>query len=273
MVDIAARFPRLNLRVIHHRPETHFLQRLHDCAAAVESRYVVVHADDDFMRLQGLESCLDFLEAHADYAVAKGRMARFARDKSGKISIEPYIGRTRNENDVHDRLIAHVGNFSPTIYAVHRRRQFVQACDAALKATRNVIFWQYLASTISIIQGKLKTLDDFYYLREANYAGWQATLVANRDREHWPYLAISPEFSRHIRDFRAGTLDFLTEAVGLVPDGFAERLDEALVWLIRHGLCGVQREGADTVDQEVHRRFSDPMSVEFQFFRTCMGMI
>src|SRR5262245_60438455 len=45
----AARRCSLELRLLRHPPEMHFLERLADCARQAATPYVHLHADDDFV--------------------------------------------------------------------------------------------------------------------------------------------------------------------------------------------------------------------------------
>ena len=224
------------------------------------------------MRLDAADACVRFLDDNRDYAVAKGRMV-FFRTEGGKLNIHPHRGRSRAEVNIHSRLVRHMANFTPTMYAVHRRAQFIESCERTLKATENVIFWQYLLSCVSIIQGKLKTIDDFFYLREGNPEGWQETLLRERDPDHWPYLVVSPEFSRHLGDFRAGVLATLDAYAGPTPEGFSISFEDALVWLMRHGLSKTQLDPEEEEEKNVSKRFGESSSVEHKFLMTCMTML
>jgi glycosyltransferase domain-containing protein len=238
LAGVAARHPGLDLRMLRHPPAMHFLERLAACAEAAQTDYVVLHADDDFMIPAAMESCIAFLDANPDFAACMGRMAWFRAAALDKTQVNTIDGRTRAEEDAAERLINHVANFNPTLYAIHRREVFVESCVRTLDFTRNVIFWQYLQSCIAVLRGKLKTLDGLYYLRLHNDVGWRAQLIARRDSSHWPHIAVSPEFSAELGRFKNGLHALLG---GAEPDRSA-RIDDACIWLIRRGLCEKTRD-------------------------------
>ena len=269
LAAIAAEFPGLSLSLRHHAPDLPFLARLADCAEAAETPYTALHADDDFVYFPVLALCAAFLDANPDYAAAKGRMAFFSLD-GGNLAINAHRGRSREEANVFTRLTRHMASFSATLYAVHRRAPFIDGCRRTVAATDNVIFWQYLSSCITVVRGKVKTLDEFYYLRQQNPQGWQETLIAARDPGHWPHLVTAPDFSRHLADFRTALLAYLAESAGPSPPGFAEGFADALVWLIRHGLAKQQLEPPEAAEDAVYKRLEDPACPESRFLSSCL---
>ncbi len=270
---IMAEFPQLDLSLRRHAPELAFLLRLADCAEAAATPYVVLHADDDFMRFAVLDLCTEHLDANGDTVMAKGRIAFFScTDDTLGIFGQP--GRSAPKPNMLSRLIRHLASFSATLYAVHRREPFIDSCRRAIAATENVIFWQYLQSSLMILEGKLKTFDELYYLRQKDHGGWQETLIANRDPEHWPLLVISPDFSRHLGDFRRALLAALQEKVtGPLPPPFLNDLEEALIWLMRHGLAKQQMEPPEPAEDQVYKRLDDSNSAEGRFLLQCLATV
>lgn len=270
---IVAEFPQLDLSLRRHAPDLPFLERLADCAEAARTPYVVLHADDDFMHFPVLDLCTEHLDANSDTVMAKGRIAFFSCT-DGNLGIFGQPGRGAPKPNMLSRLIRHMASFSSTLYAVHRREPFIDSCRRALAATENVIFWQYLQSCLMILEGKLKTFDELYYLRQKDHGGWQETLIANRDPEHWPLLIISPDFSRHLGDFRRALLAALEEKVaGPLPPPFLSDLEEALIWLMRHGLAKQQMEPPEPEEAEVYKRMDDANSPEGRFLLQCLAMV
>lgn len=270
LARVAADFPSLDVTLRYHDPDLPFLERLADCADVATTPYTALHADDDFMHFGALASCTDFLDANPDYSACKGRMA-FFRIKNQDLKVNGHRGRTRNEPNVFTRLTRHLGSFTATLYSVHRREQFIESCRRTLSLTENVIFWQYLSSCITIIQGRLKTLDELFYLRQQNTTGWQQTLINQRDPEHWPYLVTSPKFSHYLDEFRHGLLAVLNEKAGNQPDGFANSFEDALVWLVRHGIAKQQMEPPEPKEEDLYAKFGDVSTPEAKFLGTCVA--
>jgi glycosyltransferase domain-containing protein len=257
--------------LLEHDPAWHFLERLSDAAEACETDYVAVHADDDFMFMEALDACVDLLESRPDYAAARGRMLFFGDDVD--TSVNPHPGCSREEASALSRLTSHLANFTPTLYAVHRRTHFVSACKRTLVHTRNVIFWQYLASCITVLQGKLAVLDRPYYYRLRNTRGWRSSLVRERSFEHWPLLFLAGDFSARLAEFVAGLRTELS-AVGCGVDRAAQaELEDACIWLLRRALCSSVRDGYGDADRFFLQRASEVGSLENQLVDYCHSRV
>jgi glycosyltransferase domain-containing protein len=268
--EVAARHGGLRVLVLEHDPAWHFLERLTDCADTSDSEYVAVHADDDFMFVEAMAECTGFLDTHPDYAAAKGRMLFF---KPPLNALSKHEGFTRAEPDPATRLIRHLANFNATLYAVHRRTQFIDAYRTALSHTTNVVFWQYLASCITILQGKLQVLERAYCYRLDNEEGWRSALVRERSREHWPMLILAPEFPRLLGEFTRGIAAALSRA-GVPIDAELERmLEEAYVWLIRRGLCRVLETETVAADSAFIRRAATQGTEEHRLLAACIELV
>jgi glycosyltransferase domain-containing protein len=260
--EVVARHPALRVLALEHDPAWHFLQRLTDCAESAQGDYVAVHADDDFMFVQALGECTDFLEQHADFAAAKGRMLFFSLQAGKPPALGRHEGYPRIEDDAAQRVVRHVANFNATLYAVHRRAQFIESYSAALARTANVIFWQYLASCLTLIQGKLHVAEAPYYYRQDNPTGWRSTLVRERARDHWPLLILAPEFPALMAAFGTGLREGLA-AAGVRIDAALEReLEDAYLWLIRRALCGVVKDESAEQDRAFLQRVTSPGTPE-----------
>jgi glycosyltransferase domain-containing protein len=267
--EVAARHGGLRVLVLEHDPAWHFLERLTDCADSCDSEYVAVHADDDFMFVDAMAECTDFLEAHPDYAAAKGRMLFFK--PIGPLS--KHEGFTRAEPDPAKRLIRHMANFNATLYAVHRRAQFIEAYRAALSHTSNVVFWQYLASCITILQGKLQVLERAYYYRLDHEEGWRSALVRQRSREHWPMLILAREFPRLLGEFTYGIRAALSRAGVRIDAELEAMLEGAYVWLIRRGLCRMLETESVAADSAFIRRAATPGTEEHRLLAACVELV
>jgi glycosyltransferase domain-containing protein len=268
--EVVARHGALRVLVLEHDPAWHFLERLTDCADACDSDYVAVHADDDFMFVEAMAECTGFLDTHPDYAAAKGRMLFF---KPPSNALSKHEGFSRAEPDPAKRLIRHLANFNATLYAVHRRTQFIEAYRTALSHTTNVVFWQYLASCITLLQGKLQVLERAYYYRLDNEGGWRSALVRERSREHWPMLILAPELPRLLGEFTQGIGTALSRA-GVPIDAELERmLEEAYVWLIRRGLCGMLETESAAADSAFIRRAAAPGTEAHRLLAACVELV
>ncbi len=63
----------------------------------LDSRFVLLHAHDDFMVPQGVEQCVDFLAGNPGYSAARGRIAMFALARN---TTEPVAAEWRSYTTV-----------------------------------------------------------------------------------------------------------------------------------------------------------------------------
>lgn len=262
--DAVSRHPDLKVVILYHPMSMHFLQRLNACAREVRTTYVVVHSDDDFMVPPALRACVAFLDQHPDYAACQGR-SFFYRVLSAEI-IEPQPQRflTRDEPTVSARILAHCTNYTNTFHAVTRLDAFRESNARVLDFTSNVIFWQYLASCWLLSLGKLKVLDDLYYLRLDNPIGVRSVLVREGNKTHWPYLVVAPDFSDEMQRFRAG---LIAAMAGEAPPNVEEIVDDSCIGLVRRAFGG--QLTFSRIELEMHVRFGDAQSYEAVVARYC----
>lgn len=261
---LASRYSALEIQVERHAPSLHFLQRLCACARATSTPFVAVHADDDFMLPSAVDDATAFLGRYPDYVACQGRtfFLKLRRPRS----CAPKINRsmTRAEEDTTSRIASQCTNFTPTLYALTRREAFLEANEAALSYTSNVVFWQYLSSCNLLAKGKLRVLDSLYYLRLDNPDGWRASLIRQGDKTHWPHLIVSPEFSWELANFKRG----LSSALGYAcVEGVDAVVDDCCLALVRRAFNPVWEH--ENAELELLARVSDPRSPEHEFVRYC----
>jgi glycosyltransferase domain-containing protein len=269
----AADYPGLSIRVCTYPEPTRFLDKLVDTLEQLPSRCVMLHAHDDFFVPEETDACVRFLESQPAYAVARGRVARvrFMRGPGTDPSSPPELRismqtmRSYEQDDPLERLIDHVGQFTPTFYSVHRRTNLIECYALTEAATQNVIFFQHLFSAIAALQGKIHTSDWLFYVRQGHPRSWSQSLTDSGDYEHWPRLIVSPHYSRYYSEFRKALCDLACERFGADPAAFGTRIDNASIALIRRGFCQI----ADEPDDKAHylERAQNPGSPEHTFLR------
>lgn len=262
--EAVSQHPGLDVGILYHPMAMHFLERLNACAREVETPFVVVHSDDDFMVPPALRACVEFLTQHPDYAACQGR-SFFYRVLSGN-TVEPQPQRflTRDEPTVSARILAHCTNYTNTFHAVTRLDAFLESNAKTHAFTSNVIFWQYLASCWLLSLGKLKVLDELYYLRLDNPIGVRSVMVREANKTHWPYLVVAPNFSDEMQCFRAGLLEAMAGEAPPNAEGIA---DDACIGLVRRAFGG--QLAFSRIELEMHARFGDAQSYETAVARYC----
>ena len=103
VADALRRHPELDITLVQHPPDLHFLKRLADCAAKVDTPYVHLHADDDFILPSTLALLVKAMERDPGCAAATGiHMNVWVRELASE-TLEKFAYPQR---DPGDRLIA-----------------------------------------------------------------------------------------------------------------------------------------------------------------------
>jgi glycosyltransferase domain-containing protein len=262
---LVAGHPGLAVSVVYHPMAVHFVDRLTACARRATTKYVFVHSDDDFVVPGVLADCVDFLNEHDDYVACEGRSFFFSVKNGVDFVPHPQRFMSREEARSVERVLQHCRLYTNTFHAVTRREAFITSNDETMARTRQVIFWQYLASCWLISLGKLKVLDRLYYLRLDNPRGERASLMKRADRSHWPYLVVAPDFSMEQERFKGGLIDAMQGQAS--PEQLADVVDECCLGLVRRAF-GAQLK-FDPAELEMNARFADASSYESQIGRYC----
>jgi len=232
IADITARHGELDVRVLRHAPDTHFLHRLRLCATAAQTPYVHLHADDDFLVIATLQRLVGEMDRRAGCAAAMGINLHLF--DTGEVS--PLTKGAIEQAGAFDRLIAQLESFSSALYALRRREELIATFSFTVDRCPDVQFWQYLESCLAAVSGSIAVVDDLHYVREIHAGKWSATLVRERSPEHFPYLILSPEFSPRLAAFRSALLAACA-ARGVTVD--AGRLEVALIHLLHRGFLAM----------------------------------
>ena len=210
----ASEYPGLNLEIIQFPQDVRFLDKMAATLEKIDSQFVLLHAHDDFMLPAGVEQCIGFLADNPGYSVARGRIAMFGltrnSDAAGSevaVSLVPHPMRGYEQADAVERMLAHIERYASTFYSIHRRDYLLESFRITERATKNVIFFQYLSSSLSALQGRIWCSNQLFYVRQGHGDSWSGRLKKG-DYEHWPMLITSPDFSRYYQEFRTELANF-----------------------------------------------------------------
>jgi glycosyltransferase domain-containing protein len=220
----------------------------------VDSKYAVICADDDFIIPRAMENCAQFLEHNPDYAVAHGRLvSMFPAKDSGKYA-ETQLWtydrslRTVNSSDPRVRLYEFVSKCEGTLlYSVHRRLNLIHNAQIASKAARDYSFQCLLLECLSMIQGKLRCLDNLYGVRPYNPDSIGSTDISLR----WDSLLTSNDFSQRYTMFHHAVAQELVkvariskpEANEVVKNAFLMNLTRALYGTYENAISARRARG------------------------------
>jgi len=172
-------FSQLQIEYLSFHPDVNFYQKLADTINSVTTKYCVLCADDDFITHNSMKKCIDFLQRNPEFTAVGGYYYDFlALKRSNKKktfywrkylfsseNIENYMTITTSEPK--DRLSIHFKNYFPTIYYIHRTDFLQMVYKEVLQNTSDVRFGEILLDMLTIIHGKIQTLDILYGARES----------------------------------------------------------------------------------------------------------
>jgi glycosyltransferase domain-containing protein len=258
IADIVKRHNKLDLKLLQHSPDIHFLERLTLCAQAAATPYVHLHADDDFLIRRTLISLIEVMRTKAGCAAAMGLNAHIQIATAGlKIIAKSAV----EQGDPFLRLVAQLENYSSVLYALRRRDEFIATMSFAVTRCPDVQFFQYLESCISVLAGSIAVIDQLHYVRDAHPGKWSSTLVREQSPDHFPYLILSPDFTARVTAFRAALIE-ACQARNIAAD--TKALDNGLIHLLYRGFAAMglpaMRVATTDMSQQANARFSARMS-------------
>jgi len=141
----------------------------------IETDYVTLCADDDFIIPRAIYECIDYLENNPEYSSAHGlyfNHSNAQRAKLNKFSIEPLYnkGRSTFEDTGSERINAYLSDqthYYP-FYALQRTSNFRLIWSETSKYVSDWNLHELFSSCLSFAYGKMKILPIFYASREPN---------------------------------------------------------------------------------------------------------
>jgi glycosyltransferase domain-containing protein len=261
------KYPGLMIKVFGYPESVRFLDKMTHTLKSLSARHVMLHAQDDFLAPEAVNSCVLWLKSHPDYSVSRGRVVVFDLERDSRPEhpgnlrprMIPYTMRAYEQADPVERVLAHVESYASTFYSVHRRDKLIESFTYTEASTKSVVFFQYLSSAIAALQGKIHCSDQLFYVRQRHRRSWSKHRPEGAD-EHWPMLLVSPRYSGYYQEFRGALSALVAERLKVDADDFGGRLDAASVNLLQRSLCGIEAD--DSRENQFRQRISRPNSVE-----------
>ena len=159
----------------------------------IDTPYVQMCADDDFIDPVGINECERFLDSAPDFSAAQGECVHFqvsvksAQDLSTKVIRHEPMSNI-DDNDPVRRLFTHITNYRPTHYALQRtERQVSEFSRIAQISGAALTLLEPMFSFNCVISGKVKRLPICFEYREQHdqrlsgrIPGW-ADLITSSD--------------------------------------------------------------------------------------------
>jgi glycosyltransferase domain-containing protein len=244
------KYPELWIDVQTYDFDIRFLDKLARTLEQLDARYVMLCGQDDYVVPAALEKLVQAIEADPGLSCIRGRVARFLVEpleqegtkQAAKVHLNSYPMLPYEGADPVQRVLEHMRVYTSTLYSLHRRSQLLECCQFTDSTTRNVVFWQYLSSCVTVALGRVACVDELFLARQIHGRSWSAGL---KGYEHWPLLVTSPNYSSYYAGFRGALVDFLTKRLACADDGtLAGRIDSAFLELVRRWFCNTSQSDA-----------------------------
>ncbi len=172
-------FPKLNIKYLSFPVDVNPFRKFLEAINSVTTKYCVLCADDDFITPNSMKKCIDFLQRNPEFTAAGGYYYDFLALKRSNTKktfywlkylffsekIENHMTITSPEPK--DRLNIHFTNYFPTIYYIHQTDFLQMIYKEVLQNTSDVRFGEILLDMLTIIHGKVQTLDILFGARES----------------------------------------------------------------------------------------------------------
>lgn len=164
-----------------HTPGIAFAKKISLALGMVETPYVCLCADDDFLSLNGLQSGFEFLRTNPDYASVQGTFIQFILNRKfltygiGDAGKQNY---TIGESDISARVIHAFDQYKNCMYALYRTPVLVSAMNLACSVDEVTVV-EISTNLVGNIYGKHTTLPVFWMARDATRYSNYLTVEGN----------------------------------------------------------------------------------------------
>jgi len=162
---------------------------------SIDTEYVLMIADDDFIFPNAITQCVDFLSCHPNYTAASGRSYLFELHNAsnhGEIDfIKPYPQFSAENNLAEHRYRSHMRNWTTMAYSVQRTDNLKEIIVTHRQFCDDIRMMEIHWYATNVIRGKVATLDIPYMFRQGSLSkewsveglDWSKTLGFSDKRE------------------------------------------------------------------------------------------
>jgi len=154
----------------HHYPEMEYSKKMSTIIKLLRTKYTVICPDDDFVVKKGMAKCVEFLDAHPDYASVQGHYISFM-NKNKKVQYGPgymyTIGMDINQDAPGDRIKPFLVPYMDVIYSVQRTESLKEAFSYTEDKIKDYNLLEICTALVIIMNGKHRILPVFYGVKES----------------------------------------------------------------------------------------------------------
>ena len=159
----------INVNYFHYANMS-FHEKMSAIFSHVNTPYVLLCGDDDFIVPSGIISCIEFLESHPDYAAVQGNHVGFNAERSRIAKGPLYLGVAGLDNNsinTAERVKLSMNPYMHWFYSVHRTENLKFYFQDIHSQIPNQALCEVALTLISAINGNLTILPVFYCARDS----------------------------------------------------------------------------------------------------------
>ncbi|MBF0216021.1 MAG: TIGR00180 family glycosyltransferase [Candidatus Omnitrophica bacterium] len=165
-----------NIRQIKYRKvksEELYMAKIKYALDEIETPYVVICADDDFIIPETVEKCISYLEENRSYSVAHGiYYSHYIEENENRVlefknNLLYYTTKSIDQDSPFERIKSLYNEYrGSSFYGVHRTEHMRKMWKEVVDNTSDPYFGELIPQGLSIIFGKLKVFNEPYMFRE-----------------------------------------------------------------------------------------------------------
>ncbi|MBS1732666.1 MAG: TIGR00180 family glycosyltransferase [Bacteroidetes bacterium] len=152
-----------------YTPGFSFTQKVEEILPAINTPYVLMCADDDFVVPSGIRACTEFLDKNNEYSCAQGMILKYyVNTHETDFRVDMLYQGDFSINTMHpwERINKLFQPYKSLLYGVHRTKVLNNVFKGAGKSFRNLYLNEYLTSIVPLFYGKYKDIEVLYQVRE-----------------------------------------------------------------------------------------------------------
>lgn len=228
-----------NLNIRHlHLPGCSVAEAVREANSVINTKYICLVGDDDFIVPSSAANCIEFLEDNPDYVAAHGVgiLLSGSDQNPSKVNNVSYYEQPQIVDDtVAQRVSSHLKNYSVTLFSVHRKESWSSMFEDSAPPYRSqfcrdkTFSAELLPCCLSVAAGKVAQIEGLYLVRQNH-----------DDRYHlptWLDWILNEHWSTSYLYFREKLSRVIIDVDGLDENSAFKVVDNAFSYYFEHQLC------------------------------------
>ncbi|MFJ3484451.1 TIGR00180 family glycosyltransferase [Pseudomonas sp. NPDC090202] len=248
--SVETRLPSVDYRHLPQYAYWGFQAKVGYGVGLVETPYMVLAADDDFIVQKSLGQAVAFLEEQPDYSMCHGYCMMYASQANsvGYLRRDKKVREDYDDERAEDRIVSYMGQYLPPFYAVTRSQVLKDFFNAM---PDNGFEWMEIGHVFYLLaRGKARVLPIPYVVREVN--------IGNSEHNTEVYHKLSYLDPKTVAE-REAFAEFLAAQPTQLAEGAEQRKQFALV-AFEAMAQGLRDRASLTIEPIFRSIWTDPLS-------------